>query len=461
MSHCRIGENNLDTIKSRPKNAGSRLVRVNDVWLQSARIGRHAATLPEPLAMRNEKQLSSTAVGKPLPEILFVTSTLQVGGTQLHIVEIAQSLVRRGWRVSVYAVIEGGPLCDVLRQGNVTVLLPPVASEEEACSRVRRALRLLHAAARLFAVMARRRPAIVHLVLPVAYLIGAPLALLAGVPIRVMSRRSLNVYQRHDWRYRLVEPALHRTMSAILGNSQSIIRELRDRERVPAGRLGLIYSGIDGSRFADTNSRPKVRDQLSLAPTTIALVVVANLFPFKGHADLISALALAQPQMPADWRLLLVGRDYGIESDLRAQAAKLRVDGKISFLGPRSDVPEILTACDLGLLCSHEEGFSHAILEGMAAGLPMIVTDVGGNPEAVIDGETGLIVPPRDPARLAQAIIRLAADPALRAKLGTAGRRRVQEHFALDRCVEAYERLYRELLAGGTPQNVPQLRVAD
>jgi len=163
--------------------------------------------------------------------------------------------------------------------------------------------------------------------------------------------------------------------------------------------------------------------------------------------------------LPLDWKLFIVGRDDGIGDDLRAQAVAAGLDRNVVFLGARKDIPALLSACDIGLLCSHEEGFSNAILEGMAAGLPMVVTEVGGNPEAVLNGETGLVVPPRSPRQLADAIVRLAGDQALRARFGAEAKRRVAENFTLDRCAERYGSLYRALLSGRLPKDLPQLNV--
>ncbi|MBV8697006.1 MAG: glycosyltransferase, partial [Bradyrhizobium sp.] len=134
------------------------------------------------------------------------------------------------------------------------------------------------------------------------------------------------------------------------------------------------------------------------------------------------------------------------------------LESHISLLGVRSDIPDLLNASDVAILASHQEGFSNAIIEGMQAGLPVIVTDVGGNAEAVASGETGLVVAPRDPDALAAAILRLASDGELRQRYGAAGRRRVAVHFSLEACVAAYEALYRGLLAGKTPAEIAQLR---
>ena len=170
--------------------------------------------------------------------------------------------------------------------------------------------------------------------------------------------------------------------------------------------------------------------------------------PSKGHADLIDALARVKDRLPTGWRLLCVGRDDGIRASLEARAAARELAGNIRWLGERDDVAEVLAAADLGILCSHEEGFSNAVLESMAAGLAMVVTDVGGNREAVLDGVTGLVVPPHTPETLGEAIAILAADPARRRAMGEAGRARVAERFSLDRCVADHDRLYRALIAG-------------
>jgi glycosyltransferase involved in cell wall biosynthesis len=141
----------------------------------------------------------------------------------------------------------------------------------------------------------------------------------------------------------------------------------------------------------------------------------------------------------------LVGRDEGLKSKLESLADQGGISRHIRFLGEYPDTLALLAAADFGLLTSHEEGFSNAILEGMAAGLPMIVTDVGGNPEAVLDGRTGLVVPPRNVEAIGEAILRLADDPELRAQLGKAARLRVQKEFSMTRCADAHDHLYRSL----------------
>ena len=221
-------------------------------------------------------------------------------------------------------------------------------------------------------------------------------------------------------------------MAAVLGNSAAVVTELR-AEGVAEDRLCLLYHGVDLSAYSASPARDG--DSLNM-------VIVANLIPYKGHADLLDALGGIRGQLPGGWTLHCVGRDDGQGEALRARATSLGIERNIRWLGERDDVPAILGRADLGILCSHQEGFANSILEGMAAGLAMVVTDVGGNREAVVDGVTGLVVPPRDPTALEAAILDLARDPDRRAVMGKAARARAQENFSMDACVAGYVRLY-------------------
>lgn len=380
---------------------------------------------------------------RPL-DILFVISGLRVGGTERQLLLLASALAKSGTKVAVYSFLDG-PIRQQIARHGVEVVGPSKGLNGPFSIAI--------AAFALFAFMRRRRPRIAHFFLPAAYLIGAPLAVLARVRVRVMSRRSLNNYQRGIF-VRSAERMMHQTMQAVLGNSRSVVSQLRD-EGVAAEHLALIYNGIDSARVV--SSRGDARAALSLPADSLVMCIVANLIPYKGHTDLIAALAQAAPKLPADWKLLVVGRDDGVGPGLSTQVRDLGLSGHVVFMGAREDVGTILSASDIGLLTSHEEGFSNAILEGMAAGLPMIVTSAGGNAEAVLHEETGIVVPVRDIERLAAAIVRLAGDASLRARLGVAGRERATRHFGVERFVRDHQALYDALLGGRRPIDVPEL----
>ncbi|WP_233475191.1 MULTISPECIES: glycosyltransferase [Bradyrhizobium] len=386
----------------------------------------------------------------PATGVLFVISSLSVGGTERHLLSISRALRARGWKVAVCCTGGEGPLADDFRAAGVKVFAAPSA-RLPAFRRLRPALAAVH----LMSVLVKERVALIHFFLPEAYLIGAPLALLAGIKLRIMSRRSLNAYQRKYMVAGFLERRWHSLMAAVLANSRAVLREL-ELEGARPERLGLIYNGLDVGVQA-RRSRDAIRAELGLKHDALVFIIVANLIQYKGHLDLIEAFARAADRLPQGWRLLVVGRDDGAGPATKALAASHGIADSILFLGARSDVPDLLNASDIGLLSSHEEGFSNAIIEGMRARLPMIVTAVGGNAEAVINGETGVVVPPRDPAALADAIAELSSDSQRRRNYGDSGRRRMEQNFALGSCVAAYEATYRGLLAGKSPSEITEI----
>jgi glycosyltransferase involved in cell wall biosynthesis len=261
----------------------------------------------------------------------------------------------------------------------------------------------------------------------------------------MMSRRSRNFYQLRHKAAAWLERWLHRRMTALVGNSQAVVDDLV-AEGAPQQRVRLIQNGIDTSLFAEgtrrMECRRRVRTELGIGADSLVLVCVANLFRYKGHADLITALQLLGDKFDTSSRLLCVGRDAGEGAKLGVQVAAAGLEGRVVFMGARHDVPDLLAAADIGVLASHEEGFSNAVLEGMAAGLPMVVTNVGGNGEAVVDEDCGYLVPASHPAALAAALGKLMSDSERRTLMGNAGRKRVSTSFSIDACVAAYEGLY-------------------
>jgi glycosyltransferase involved in cell wall biosynthesis len=373
--------------------------------------------------------------------ILVVIGALDVGGAESHLAQVLPRLARDGFEIAVHTLTGRGALASVLESAGIRVIAPP-GSEKGSKSGgfAGRAVRALRAEVSLARFLRSWKPDIVHFFLPEAYLVGAPLAMAVSRAKRVVSRRSLNDYQAKRPTLARLEHALHGRMDAVLGNSAAVTAQLVE-EGAPKDRVHLIRNGIDVARFDAPRARETVRAELGTANDAAVVACVANLIPYKGHQDLIDALA----QVPRDkpWELWCAGRDDGIGKALAARADGL--GGRIKFLGARHDVPDLLAAADIGVLASHEEGFPNAVLEAMASRLPVVGTRAGGIPEAIDDGKTGLLVASRAPAELGAALARLIADPALRRAMGDAGRARVEAEFGLDACAGAYARLYRSL----------------
>ena len=405
----------------------------------------------------NRPKANSSGSLEPNPagnSLLYVVGSLDVGGTERHLALLAPRLKRFGWNPAIYCLTQPGQQASQLAQAGVYIIPPPFAFAPKDGWLPVRSSKILLSALKLFWIMIRTRPQVTHFFLPGAYLIGGPLALVARVPRCVMSRRSLNCYQKNHAIMAFVERWLHRRMTAVLGNSRRVVQELVELEHCPSDRVALIYNGIDVSAFDTRRQAPSTIESEPISDQPVALITVANLIAYKGHGDLIDALAGIADSLPPKWSILFVGHDQGIGTRLMKQVRILGLEENVKFLGSRSDVVSLLAAADIGVLCSHEEGFSNSILEGMAAGLPMIVTDVGGNAEAVIHGVTGLVVPPRNAKALGAAILELALDADLRRAMGEAGRERVEKCFGIDRCVTNYARLYAGLVRGELPAEI-------
>lgn len=174
------------------------------------------------------------------------------------------------------------------------------------------------------------------------------------------------------------------------------------------------------------------------------ITYVANLFLYKGHMDLVRAARTVVDAFPAA-RFVLVGRDAGAMDRVKEEIARLSLAGNVFLTGPRSDAAGILAASTFAVHPSHEEGFSNVILEAMAAGKAVVAAQVGGNPEAVVDGETGTLVPPGDLPCLAEALLALLRKPEITRAMGDAGRRRAVERFSADIMVREIGALYEDL----------------
>lgn len=226
----------------------------------------------------------------------------------------------------------------------------------------------------------------------------------------------------------------------------AVSHQLRDlharRTGFPARKITVIHNGVDPGRFfADLESRARVRRELGVAESDFCIGCVANLVPVKDHATLLESAAALAEHVPA-WRLLIIGEGPE-EPKLKAfVAAHPAWKDRVSFLGSSSRVPELLRAMDVFVLPSLAEGICNSLLEAMSTGVAVIAADVGGNPEVVVDHESGLLFPAGDVSSLTNHLLRVATQPPLRAQLGQRALERVRSEFSIDSMVRAYEQLY-------------------
>ena len=378
-------------------------------------------------------------------DLCYVIGSLQIGGAERHLLQITPELQIRGIRLCIYCMSRLDALAPQFKAKNITVVAPPLGNLKNASPRILRPIFFLLSLCKLWWVLRQMKPAICHFFLPEAYVFGAPIARLAGCKTLLMSRRSLNFYHKHRPIIAFMERRLHTYMKALIGNSLAVMRQLHVEGAAPE-HTHIIYNGYSRPKVSRKEEYAKLKNHLGIPDDALILTVVANFIPYKGHADLIDALRGIKNSMPNNWRLLLVGRDDGLGKFLHTKIHEYDLSDNILFLGARNDTAKIFAASDIALLCSHEEGFSNAIIEAMAAGLPVIATDVGGNPEAIIDNLTGLLVKPFDTEQLGKAILKLTRDSALRKELGIAASKRFSDNFTLEQCVVKYATLYKKFL---------------
>lgn len=294
---------------------------------------------------------------------------------------------------------------------------------------------------RIFRLVLRHRPAVVqtHHLTPLIY---------AALGARAGGARIVHVEHEH---FSLARPRavprlrrLSQLCDRVVGAGAGVGRFLAERVGVDRRRLQVIRNGVDVRAYAPVTRQS--RAALGLDAAACVIGHVARLEPEKDQATLLRAVARLAPRRPA-LRLLVVGGG-SCAGALRELADALGIGGRVLFTGPRSDVRDLLPLADVFALSSVQEGLPLTVLEAMACARPVVATAVGEVPEAVVPGETGWLVPPRDPAALADALAALVDDPGRASAMGRAARARVEAEFSLERTVREYEDVWARVGGG-------------
>jgi glycosyltransferase involved in cell wall biosynthesis len=377
----------------------------------------------------------------PLPasrgriRVVELLATGTSGGAQEHVYNLVTRLDPERYDVSVLA-LSGGPGVRRIERTGVSVCVLDDMDDEAAIEAV---------AAHLAAVGAD----VVHNHMYRAEVIGTQAAwslAAAGRP------RPMVVGTVHSSRIRSEEDRdlvrrLTPRMDHLVAVSRAIVRKIEDEGRVGAP-ISLIYNGVDLARYAQPRECYTLHGEFPIPHDAPIVGVVARLEPEKGHPTLLEAWPAVLDAVPTA-HLLIVGEGSTREL-LEAQAQALGLLGagaSITFTGRRDDVPAVTAALDVAVLPSYREAQGLSILEAMALARPVVASAVGGIPEMIEDGRTGILVPPRDPGALAAAIVRVLTDTAYAAALGQAGHDLVNERFCLEFMVRAVESIYDEAVA--------------
>jgi glycosyltransferase involved in cell wall biosynthesis len=266
-------------------------------------------------------------------------------------------------------------------------------------------------------------------------------ARLAGIPIVCTTHGKL-YYANAGYR-RVAYRWVSRTADRFVAVSEDLAGFLTQTVNIRREHIEIIHNGVDLAKFApDPRERNKLRRGLGLSEDDVVVIVVAALFPGKGHDILLDALT----ELGTQGVKLLIAGDGDERGRLELRARTLGLGAEVSFLGQRSDVPNLLRAADVFILPSYSEGLPLSVIEAMASGVPVVATRVGGIPELVIDGHNGVLVPPGSAKDIASALSRIIGDNVFAARIVAAAKQAVREAFSLQQMRERYASLYRSLI---------------
>lgn len=376
--------------------------------------------------------------------VLKVVPTLMCGGTENQFMTLGRMLDRSRFDVGFACLRRWGPFVEELRQLGIPL--------QEYQVTTFRSVHALTQQARLARQISRGRIDIVHAYNFYGNVFAIPPArLMAPVVIASIRDRSpyLTSMQKRVQRYAC------QFADRILVNAEAVKDWLIKDEGYDPANIVVIRNGVDLARFAEAPAGDRLRRELGIAAEARLVVLVSRLARLKGIEQFLQAAAALKPRYP-DVRFLIVGEtsppDPAYLEQLHALSRSLGVAEVVIFTGLRSDVPSVLSAADVAVMPSLNEALSNVLLESMAAGVPVVATRVGGTPEALIDGETGLLVPPGDAGAIAGAVSRLLDDRELARRLGCAARRLMAAQFSVQRMVSATEDVYATLLARKQPR---------
>jgi len=365
--------------------------------------------------------------------VLNLLTNFHIGGTERQVTNIALKLDSSRFDLHLACLRNSGELLEELKDLNVPRPEFRIGSLYSFATLIQ--------GLRLIRYLKRNRIEMVHSYGTYPNIFTVPAAWLAGVPVVIASIRDrgdiLPPWQR--W----LQKVVCRFADCVLVNASTIKDTLIDQGYC-GDNIVVIPNGVMPSTDISLRDGKELRAEIGIPAAAPVVILFSRLNRMKGIEYFLEATVLVLKQFP-DVKFVIAG-DGGNRAELEAYTAKLGVAGSVLFIGFRTDLPDLLREADISVLPSLSEGLSNSLLEAMQAGVPVIATDVGGNPEIVDDGVSGLLVPVRDSEALAKAMIRMFADPAMRKCMGAAARIRIATTFSMERSLRSVECLYEKLI---------------
>jgi len=366
-----------------------------------------------------------------MKRILFLVTGLAYGGAETQVVYLATRFKSRGWEVGVVSLIPPKAYIEDLEKADVLVFSLDI----------RRKLPDPRPILRLVQIIRKWQPDVVHSHMVHANLLARIVRPLAPFPVLVCTAHNIDEGGRlREVLYRLTDPFCDLTTQV----SQAGLERYVHVGAVPRHKICYIPNGVDTERFKpNLEDRLKVRKELRVEG--FVWLAVGRFDPPKDYPNMLQAFARVVHKHLNT--MLLIAGDGPLRKTMENMTRELGVEKHVKFLGIRRDIPQLMNAADAYVMSSEWEGMPMVLLEASACRLPIVATNVGGNAEIVLDGQTGFLVPPKSPEALSQAMLRMMDLPEeVREKMGEQARKHIESNFSLDRIVDCWESLYYELL---------------
>ncbi len=376
--------------------------------------------------------------GAPI-RLLKIVPTLLCGGTENQAIALARALHEQGFAVEVACLRRLGPFVKEISDSGIPLSEYHIPGFYSVSALVQKARFLRH--------MVRHRIDVMHSYSFYGNVFGILPAKLAATPVVIASIRDRGAYLTPM--QKRVQRFVCRFADCVLVNAEAV-KEWLISEGYSPSKIIVIPNGVELNRFDALPEPARIRSELGIRDDVPLVMVVSRLTRQKGLEQFLAAAKILTPQFPHA-RFVVVGYANSAEQEyeraLKALAGRLALSDRVIFTGLRQDVPALLAAATVSVMPSLNEALSNVLLESMAAGVPIVATRVGGTPEAIVDGLTGLLVEPGNASALAESIARLLKDPALARRLGRAARRHIEDSYSVEKMVRATEQLYLDLLA--------------
>lgn len=362
--------------------------------------------------------------------LIFISLSLDIGGIETLILEICKRINTRKYAPKVCVFEKNGALQAEFEEADIPLYILENNQGLDISLPFRLAL-----------LLKKLNADIVHTHNHSVWLYGGIAAKIANVPL-VHTEHTSPHYNVKRW-YK-IERYLSLVTNKITAVSQSISSFMIEKEHITADKIEVIHNGIDCESYQVKIDKAEKRKELGIREKDLVIGNVARFFPNKDQECLLKAFRIVSDRVPES-KLLIAG-DGPLKNSLFQLREELKLKDNVQFLGNRRDIPELLKVFDVFALSSIKEGLPITILEAMASGLPVVATDVDGNPEVVINNNTGYIVPPKNPKLLAEKIIKLLLNGETRRKMGQNSRERVEREFSFDKMISKYDTLYRSIV---------------